>query len=248
MASSLSSASYALPDPLVLRPMTVDDQDAVAVLFCETFKREPLGAYCGVALSEGQSVASAAIQDPVSFVVEDTSLEGPQRLIAFRTSCILTAQSIAKKQREVQEEGSLDAIQAILNHMSDLWMAKTTIFKTNPEAKVMKFIALGVDSRYEGRGVAKALLNASMDKAKELGCDAVMVVASAFATQHLFQNRLGFDEMGKIPYAEFTWIDKRRGSSVEEKPFPNLRQPEFLIILEKRLTAAADDQVGAVTL
>ncbi|KAG0244089.1 hypothetical protein B0O80DRAFT_503279 [Mortierella sp. GBAus27b] len=241
MASTTTSSasSNTLPDPLVLRLLTKDDQEEVATLFCETFKREPLGEYCGVNPSEGVGLASAAVQDPVSFVVEDTSLEGPHKLVAFRTSCMITAQSIAEKQKKTQEEGPEDAIQAILGHMMDLWAAKTTVFTSNPEARVMKFMALGVDTRYEGRGLAKALLNAAMDKAMETKCDAVVVIASAFATQHLFKNRLGFEEIAKIRYTDFSFVDKRKGSAVEEKPFPNLVQPEFLIILEKKLEVAA---------
>ncbi|KAG0004318.1 hypothetical protein BGZ65_000583 [Modicella reniformis] len=233
--TSASVSSKVLPDPLILRLMTLSDCDEVAALFTETFKREPLSNCCGVPPEEGKAIASRSIQDPVSFVVEDTSLEGARRLVAFRTSNILTAQPIAENQKKVQEEGHSSAVQAILDHTTDLWMAKTTVFKSNPEAKVMKFIALGVDENYEGRGLAKALLNAAMDKARETKCDAVIVVASAFATQHLFKNRLGFEEMGKVRYSDFKWINRQKGDGVEERPFPNLHEPEFLLKFEKKL-------------
>jgi N-acetylglutamate synthase-like GNAT family acetyltransferase len=117
--------------------------------------------------------------------------------------------------------------------MTDLWLAKSTVFSNNPSAKVMKFIALGVDSGYEGKGLAKDLLKVSMDKAHEIGCDAVMVVASAFATQHLFNNRLGFELMGRVKYSEFSWVNEKTGK--EERPFENLVEPEFLEIFEKKL-------------
>ncbi|GJJ71111.1 hypothetical protein EMPS_03461 [Entomortierella parvispora] len=227
-----TTAVASRPDHLVLRPMTVEDQGEVAQLFVETFQREPLGAYHGVGLPEGREIAKASVKDQVSFVVEDTSLAGPRRLVAFRTSCLLTAEKLHKKQPQSQdgsesEEG--DDVQGILSHMTDLWLNKTTLFKEKPDAKVMKFIALGVDSRYEGLGLAKELLNAAMGKAKELDCDAVVVVASAFATQHLFRNRLGFEEMGQVRYSEWT-----KGKS-GRRPFENLHEPEFLEIFEKRL-------------
>ncbi|KAF9955828.1 hypothetical protein BGZ72_003383 [Mortierella alpina] len=218
-------AKQAQPDHLVVRPMTVKDKGEVGRLFVATFKREPLGKYQGVADSEGASIAEAAMKDPVSFVVEDTTLEGPHRIVAFRTSCLFA------RKPNVQHH---DPVQAILQHMQDLWLDNTTLFKTKPDAKVMKFIALGVDSRYEGLGLAKTLLNVSMDKAREERCDAVIVVASAFATQHLFRNRLGFEEMGKIRYSEFVWKNPAKGG-LEERPFENLLEPEFLEIFEKRL-------------
>ncbi|CAO3569753.1 unnamed protein product [Mortierella alpina] len=210
-------------DHLVVRPMTAQDKDEVGKLFVSTFKREPLGKYQGVRDTEGAAIAEAAMKDPVSFVVEDTTLEGPHRIVAFRTSCLFS------RTPNVQQD---DPVQAILQHMQDLWLDHTTLFKTKPDAKVMKFIALGVDTRCEGLGLAKALLNVSMDKAKQEKCDAVIVVASAFATQHLFRNRLAFEEMGKIRYSEFVWKNPTKGG-LEERPFERLLEPEFLEILRR---------------
>ncbi|KAF9998784.1 hypothetical protein BGZ79_007551 [Entomortierella chlamydospora] len=232
--SPASKGKVTRPDHLLLRLMTVEDKAEVAALFVNTFRREPLGEYHGVADGEGVGIAEASVVDPVSFVIEDTSLEGPHRLIAFRTSCILTAAKLAAKQKTSREEGPSDAVQAILGRIQDLWLEKTTIFKSNPDAKVMKFIALGVDSRYEGIGLAKELLSAAMSKAIEMKCDAVLVVASAFATQHLFRNRLGFEEIARLRYSDFTWNNKEK-RGVEEKPFENLLQPEFLMVFEKKL-------------
>ncbi|KAF9912852.1 hypothetical protein EC991_008718 [Linnemannia zychae] len=212
--------------------MTTADKQEVAALFVKTFRREPLGEYHGVQPSEGVEVANASLKDPVSFVVEDTSLPGPHRLIAFRTSCIYTAENLAAKAKKIATEGHGDAVQAILNKTTELWLAKSTVFSNNPSAKVMKFIALGVDTGYEGKGLAKDLLQASMDKAREVGCDAVTVVASAFATQHLFSNRLGFELMGRLRYSDFTWVND---AGKEERPFVNLLEPEFLEVYEKKL-------------
>ncbi|KAI1292573.1 hypothetical protein EDD11_008716 [Mortierella claussenii] len=211
--------------------MTVQDKEQVAALFVETFKREPLGEFCGVDPKEGANIAEISVRDPVSFVVEDTSLPPSHRIIAFRTSCLLDGDKIAINTRKAKEKGFSDPVQAVLNYMQELWFSKTTVLQINPSARVMKFIALGVDSKYEGMGLAKELLNAAMNKARELECDAVIVVASAFATQHLFQNRLGFEEIGRIRYADFTWSN----NGVEKRPFEKLTQPEFLIVFEKKL-------------
>ncbi|KAG0203078.1 hypothetical protein BGX28_004542 [Mortierella sp. GBA30] len=231
MANFTTSTKQGPPAHLVVRPMTVEDKEEVAQLFVRTFRREPLGEYCGVEDSEGRSIAEAAMKDPVSFVVEDTNLDGPHRIIAFRTSCLFSPdQDYGHEEKETMTS----PIQAVLQHMQDLWLAKSTIFKTKRDAKVMKFIALGVDSRYEGLGLAKELLNRSMERAKELNCDAVTVVASAFATQHLFRNRLAFEEMGTIRYSDFVWKNPAKGG-IEERPFENLHEPEFLEVFEKRV-------------
>ncbi|KAG0253531.1 hypothetical protein BG011_006322 [Mortierella polycephala] len=234
-SSSASSTKRTRSDHLVLRPMTVDDKEEFAALFCKIFRREPLGQYNGVAPEEGRDIADDATKDPVSFVVEDTTLEKPHRLIAFLTNCIITEATTAAKQKKVQEEGSVDGVQAILYRMDELWLSNSTVFKTNPNARIMKFIALGVDGRYEGLGLAKELLNASMEMAKKCKCDAVVVVATAFATQHLFKNRLQFEEMGKVRFAEFVWKKSKSQGGGEERPFVNLLEPEFSIVLEKKL-------------
>ncbi|KAK3815745.1 MAG: hypothetical protein JOS17DRAFT_759624 [Linnemannia elongata] len=232
-AQATKSISTTRPEHLALRIMTPADVQEVGLLFEKTFRREPLGEYHGVQPGEGTSVAQASVQDPVSFVIEDTTLPGSSRLVAFRTSCISTAEGLQAKKDKIAKEGHGDAIQAILNRMTELWLEKSTVFENNPKAKVMKFIALGVDTGYEGKGLAKDLLKVSMDKAVEVGCDAVTVVASAFATQHLFGNRLGFELMGRVRYADFTWINE--GTGKEERPFENLVNPEFLEVYEKKL-------------
>ncbi|KAF9184476.1 hypothetical protein BGZ50_003644 [Haplosporangium sp. Z 11] len=232
---SASSVKRTRPDHLVLRPMTADDKEEFAALFSKVFQREPLGQYHGVAPEEGRIIADDATKDPVSFVVEDTTLERPHRLVAFRANRIITKATLAAKQKKVQEEGSIDGVQAILHRMDELWLSNSMVFKMNPEAKVMKFIALGVDEGYEGLGLAKELLDASMEKAKEYKCDAIVVVATAFATQHLFKNRLQFEEMGKVRFTDFVWKKTKTQGGEEERPFAELLKPEFSIVFEKKL-------------
>ncbi|KAG0334674.1 hypothetical protein BG000_008125 [Podila horticola] len=157
-----STTRQTRPDHLVVRLMTDADKPEVAELFASTFQREPLGAYCGVTVNEGRGVAEASMVDPVSFVVEDPTLAGPKRLIAFRTSSILTKARLATDKAATAGDDD-DPVQEVLGHMKDLWLTKTTVFTTNPDAKVMKFIALGVDARYEGLGLAKELLNLAME-------------------------------------------------------------------------------------
>ncbi|KAF9583971.1 hypothetical protein BGW38_007973 [Lunasporangiospora selenospora] len=233
MATPVTGASVRvqvnLPENLVVRSMTTEDKEEVAALFAKTFQREPLGAYAGVQISEGRWVAGQALKDPVSFVVEDKTLAGPNRLVAFRTSSILTKAKLEKEKSSEEEPPS--PVSAILNRMSEIWELSTTVFETNPNAKVMKFIALGVDDAYEGLGLAKVLLNVSLDKARFTGCEAVVVIASAFATQHLFKNRYEFELKGQVRYADFTM---KQGNE-EVQPFVNLTEPEFLQVYEKRI-------------
>ncbi|KAG0333839.1 hypothetical protein BG004_000675 [Podila humilis] len=259
-AAATPTTKSVRPPHLILRSMTKEDEPEVAKLFASTFKREPLGAYCGVTIEEGLQVARSSLKE-ISFVVEDPTLPKDHQLVAFRTSCLLTKSKVEadKQKREQQQQRQQqqqekkkkngsdkdgdddddgDAVQQVLGHMMDLWSHNTTAFdndsKDEEEVKVMKFIALGVDDRYEGMGLAKELLNKAMEKAKETKVAAVVVIASAFATQHLFSKRLGFELMGRVRYADFEISEEGGGGGIR-RPFANLHEPEFLEVYEKKL-------------
>ncbi|KAF9902290.1 hypothetical protein EC991_005057 [Linnemannia zychae] len=228
-----SKPTPALPDHLVLRLMTEQDQYEVAKLFASTFKREPMCAYLcrGVEDELSMGIAKGAIRDPVSHVVEDNTLPETENMVGFLAAYLLTLSQIQalKQKRELVGEPE-DDVQGILNHMIDIWVDKTTLFKEKPEAKVLVIDAAGVDDRYGGYGLGQMLLSASMSKAREVRCDAVITIATAFASQHVFKNNWHFEPMAQVRYADWTRVD---GNS--RRPFENLHKPEFLVLFEKKV-------------
>ncbi|KAF9425848.1 hypothetical protein BGZ76_003051 [Entomortierella beljakovae] len=222
------------PSHLIVRSMTVEDKAEVTNLINKVFKREPLCAYHGMDEALGAIIAESAVVDPVSFVVEDTSIEGPNRLVAFRASAIHQGYEPFYQPEEGQPDVPANPVIAILDSLYRIWRDASPALKRDPKAKMMYFLALGVEEDYEGKGLAKDLLEASLNKAMEYKCYAVNVCASAYATQHLFANRFGFKEMGREHTSEFRWRNPNNGDA-EEKPFENLHQPEFTIVFEKKL-------------
>ncbi|KAF9903594.1 hypothetical protein EC991_003506 [Linnemannia zychae] len=99
-----SKPAPTLPDHLVLRLMTEQDQYEVAKLFASTFNRELMCAYLdhGVEEELSMGIAKGAVRDPVSHVVEDTTLPMTENLIGFRATYLLTLSQIqASKQKRV---------------------------------------------------------------------------------------------------------------------------------------------------
>ncbi|KAF9159992.1 hypothetical protein DFQ26_005986 [Actinomortierella ambigua] len=173
---------------------------------------------------EGDEIATSSLKDPVSIVVTDSRRPEGREIVAFQGNKIIDRHYMEKLTRKPPSTCPVDAI---LDHMVVAWNAQTSIFKNNPNAKVMYYLAVAVEEEYEGMGLAKELLDRSMTIAKEQGCDAIVVLATAFATQHLFANRLGFDRIVQLRYEDFEmWTDSIEGE--RKFPFLGLAQPEFI--------------------
>ncbi|KAF9979024.1 hypothetical protein BGZ73_007125 [Actinomortierella ambigua] len=218
----------ARPKELFIRPMVAADLEQVSAQFVKAFLREPLGGWMGVTKTEGDYIASAAIPDSVSYVVVDPRRPKGADIIAFRASKLL----YKAEMEEIAATPPTDhPVPSILDHLMLTWYKESAIFRENPNAKILKFMALGVNDEYEGMGLAKELLQVSLQRAKELHCDGVMVIASAFATQHLFANRLHFDLVTQLRYEDYEF---HSSNGERTHPFQGL-QPEVVKVFEKKL-------------
>ncbi|KAG0229402.1 hypothetical protein BGW42_001608 [Actinomortierella wolfii] len=219
------------PQELSFRTMIPEDHNQVSALFVKVFQREPLGFHMGVQDHEGEAIATDSLKTPVSFVVTDSRRPKGRDIIAFQGNKLIDRtylEALSKKAPPTYP------VEAILDHLIVTWYRQTDIFKNKPDAKIMYYLAVAVDEEYEGLGLAKELLERSMTLTKSLDCDAVVVIASAFATQHLFANRLNFDRMVRMRYEDFEmWTDDVEGE--RKFPFLGLREPEFIEVYEKKL-------------
>ncbi|KAG0232179.1 hypothetical protein BGW41_001937 [Actinomortierella wolfii] len=220
-----------IPEPipisqdLVLRVMVHEDHDEFVAIFNKVFPREPLGKFFGVHPSEGPELAKAALQDPISYVIEDRRKPKGQQIVAFGNSKVVTKPYLEKLKAS---PAVTEPVEAILNHALLSWYERTTVFDKNPEARVMKFMTLGVDDGYGGQKLGTKILEQTMKTADAHKFDAVIVTATALETQHLFGNRLGFSRIVHLRYADFELVvDGRRVS------YPS--DPEYLDVYEKIL-------------
>ncbi|KAG0039946.1 hypothetical protein BGZ82_006059 [Podila clonocystis] len=241
------------PKELILRPRTEADKEQVVDQYMSTFRREPMGKLLGLVRSRGEYVMGMSLQDPVSYVIEDPRRPAGSEIIAFRASKLVTAVEVEYfiNKSKITAAGTSSTTspsprEAIVDHVLASWYRKTTIFKDKLGAKVMFFLALGCDENYEGMGLAKELLQVSMDRAREMQCDAAMVIATATATQHLYCTRFGFDRVVQVQYNTFEMptaaaaaaADVESGSGDDERtffPFKDITEPPFIEVYEKKL-------------
>ncbi|KAF9979023.1 hypothetical protein BGZ73_007124 [Actinomortierella ambigua] len=215
-ASSPVASKKQRPEELSFRTMIDSDYKQVSKLFVK---------------DEGDEIATNSLKDPISIVVTDSRRPKDQEIVAFQGNKLVNRHYLEEL---TKKPPPTCPVEAILDHVIVAWYSQTNIFKIKPDAKVMYYLAVAVDEEYEGLGLARELLERSMNISQELECDAVVVIASAFATQHLFANRLGFDRILQLRYEEFEmWTDGVEGE--RKFPFLGLTQPEFIEVYEKKL-------------
>ncbi|MDK1287650.1 GNAT family N-acetyltransferase [Pseudoalteromonas umbrosa] len=89
----------------------------------------------------------------------------------------------------------------------------------------IKFVA--TDDRFKGNGVADKLISECISEAKNKGFKYAQAEANGNVSQHIFKNKLGFEEKAFIKYREFTLGD--------EKPFSEITEHEGIKLLIKRI-------------
>ncbi|REL27449.1 GNAT family N-acetyltransferase [Thalassotalea euphylliae] len=89
----------------------------------------------------------------------------------------------------------------------------------------IKFVAM--DDRFNGKGVVNELISKCIDEAKKKGFKYAQAEATGNISQHIFKNKLGFEEKAFIKYREFT-LDG-------ERPFFEITEHEGIKLLIKRI-------------
>lgn len=82
---------------------------------------------------------------------------------------------------------------------------------------------LGVDPTFAGQGIAHRLVVRSLENARALGYRCAVLEATGAASQHVFR-KLGFRELGRIPYGDFHFMGERIFRAVPE--------PEAALLME----------------
>ncbi|KAF9979022.1 hypothetical protein BGZ73_007123 [Actinomortierella ambigua] len=220
----------AISQDLELRLMVPEDHDEFVAIFNRVFPREPLGQFFGIHPTEGPELAEAAVRDPISFVVVDRRKPTGQQIVAFGNSKVVTKPFLdaLKAKQADPATAATEPVQAILDHALLSWYKTTTVFDRHPQARIMKFMTLGVDEGYGGQKLGTKLLEHTMATAAAHGFEAVIVTATALETQHLFGNRLAFERKVHLRYADFELV-------VDGVKVAYPSEPEYLDVYEKQL-------------
>ena len=79
----------------------------------------------------------------------------------------------------------------------------------------IKFVAM--DGNYKGKGAVNELILACLQQAKRKGFSYAQAGATGKISQHIFENKLGFDEKAFIKYSDFTF-----GGESHSPPLQNM--------------------------
>uniref|UniRef100_A0A915ILY7 N-acetyltransferase domain-containing protein n=1 Tax=Romanomermis culicivorax TaxID=13658 RepID=A0A915ILY7_ROMCU len=159
-----------------------------------------------------------SLRDPVSFVVFSEKRE----LIACRLNTICefdtTSGNFINKFQPNTNAYSLKALK-ILNFLDQLfdfdirkWLDEFIVFDNKQEndhvVKLLKFVTVSVRADYQRKGIAKILIDKSVNLGRTMGCRAVLVTATASKSQNLFE-KMGFRVIREVEHERF--VDETEG-------------------------------------
>ncbi len=106
------------------------------------------------------------------------------------------------------------------------WLAAQRDDQEVLSKKAVHFLALGVLAEYEGKGIAQALIHATISYLKAKGYSLVYSSAAALATQKIY-SKLGFKKVVEKRHSDFTFNG--------ERVFKDITELESLIVFEKHI-------------
>jgi ribosomal protein S18 acetylase RimI-like enzyme len=113
-------------------------------------------------------------------------------------------------------------IAALLEKLDDQYR---TVCPVAP-GKALHLFMMGVDPDFGGRGIARTLVEVTLDNGKWKGYEKAITEATGKVSQHIFRST-GFVEQFRVPYQEFHFQGKY--------PFRTIVDHEAIMLLERNL-------------
>lgn len=178
-------------------------KQAIVEYLLEYFRiDEPIGRAVNMTKDEARpffnELVGEGLKEPISFL----ALNEKDEIVGCRLNEIVDLHA-ADKNHHASDSGNLPySVKAIANFLDIL--TKDVEKLLPPDTKrIMKFIAVSVHPAYRRRGIAKELIERSMQLAIDRQCDYVCVAASAKGSQQLFDKKLGYQLLRTIPHSEY---------------------------------------------
>uniref|UniRef100_A0A5S6QZ06 aralkylamine N-acetyltransferase n=1 Tax=Trichuris muris TaxID=70415 RepID=A0A5S6QZ06_TRIMR len=192
----------------LLKVRTEDRQDAVNFLLSDFLCNEPLSMALAVTPEEGK---------PFFELLVDSCLSCNASYLIRGKGDEISAMAI-NKIGALSDDGTYDAIDPLLfgpkcskladllNHMAQYLAEHREKCALPAKRDYLEIEILSVHSNWIGQGLAKKLLNASIEEAKSRGCAFAITVATNVASQQLFA-KWGFETLHKVMHKEY--LDKQ---------------------------------------
>ncbi|RWR98367.1 hypothetical protein B4U79_17183 [Dinothrombium tinctorium] len=205
------------------RLLTNDDVKEASKLLTNAFCERDALVSCLVQnigyIFNPENTISKGAQQELSIVCEDISQAIGERIVGIMLSSRLEFnENIAKH----------DALVFTINYLDMEWLRLHPEFKLDElREKVFHMEYLAVKVGYENLGIASRLVEESLNRAKQGGFQIVLVEATGYKSQRIFDEKLKFKQMNSIVYEEFEFKGK--------KIFKGLNGPPKFIAFEKNL-------------
>jgi len=145
-----------------------------------------------------KDLVKEGLQSPVSFVCLNETGE----VIGCRLNSVVDLKNkTPEHEYDVQPNPNYTAVSQKIERFLDEICKDLHSFIPDCK-KYMKFLMVSVHPKYQRRGIAKKLIELSMDMAKNSDCDYIVVAATAFNSQQLFK-KLQFDTLRTIDHKDF---------------------------------------------
>ncbi|KID57445.1 hypothetical protein JF50_09595 [Pseudoalteromonas luteoviolacea] len=129
----------------------------------------------------------------------------------------------ALNQADTNDEGPSNPIATLITTLNNRYFRGETL----PDNTYLNIKFVAMDDRYKGQGVVNKLISECMSEAKKKGFEYAQAEATGNVSQHIFENKLGFEEKAFIKYREFTLGG--------EQPFFEITEHEGIKLLIKRI-------------
>lgn len=124
---------------------------------------------------------------------------------------------------DIDEAENHNPIESLITTLNDAYFTDEHL----PENTYLSIKFVAMDGNYKGKGAVNQLISACLQQAKQKGFSYAQAEATGKISQHIFKNKLGFDEKAFIKYSDFTFDG--------ETPFSPLTEHEGIKLLIKRL-------------
>ncbi|KFD53108.1 hypothetical protein M514_17217 [Trichuris suis] len=161
--------------------------------------REPLYDALGTTKERDRpgvtSLVDVALRESVSFFFRD---KGGKIAACVLNSLVTVEHGSVEPQQRLTYSPTFLKISSFLSivkdHLDPSILANANFY--------MEVTLLSVSPKSTGRGLAKKLIEASLERAKQLQCAFVLAVATGFKSQTLFA-KCGFESVYTVPYKDY---------------------------------------------
>ncbi|XP_026479722.1 dopamine N-acetyltransferase-like [Ctenocephalides felis] len=196
-----------------IQPLTVEHHErALEHLRKYFFRDEPLNVNMGLLSKE----------DDRCIELEEYALTSMKKGVSLMANCVTEREDAATISDPSKDcaNPKFAKILALLHHVSQ----EANVFGQFPDVqRVLNISILSVDSNWRGRGIARALTDATAEYAKDHAVQMLRVDCTSHFTA-LISERLGFHSIYSLPYAQYI----KDGKPVFNPPPPHLEIKVFV--------------------